>query len=132
MKLMGRHPELYNLSLGTRDNIVGQKKHCLSCMIANICLGARDMYNHALTKPTEAAGQSYHTDLLDPVRTLGIGQAKYVLAVVYEYTTIPACHSNAQKESSSLIACTAIRTRSCTSSSIVARWLTEAAHRKGW
>ena len=67
-------------------------------MIANICLGARDMYKHALTKPTEAAGQSYHTDLPDPVRTLGIGQAKYVLAVVYEYTrylhVIPTCRKS--------------------------------------
>ena len=45
MKLMGRHPELYNLSLGTRDSIVGQAKHCLGCMIANMRLGARAMYN---------------------------------------------------------------------------------------
>ena len=43
MKLMGRHPELYNLSLGTRDSIGGQAKHCLGCMIANMRLGARAM-----------------------------------------------------------------------------------------
>ena len=41
MKLMGRHPELYDLSLGTRDSIVGQGKHCLGCMIAKIRPGAR-------------------------------------------------------------------------------------------
>ena len=36
----GRHPELYNLSLGTRDSIFGQAKHCLCCMTANMHLGA--------------------------------------------------------------------------------------------
>ena len=59
MKVMGRHPELYNLSLGTRDSIVGQAKHCLGCMIANMRLWARAMYNHFLAKPAEAAGECY-------------------------------------------------------------------------
>ena len=36
MKIMGHHPELYNLSLGTCDSIVGQEKHCLGCMIGNM------------------------------------------------------------------------------------------------
>ena len=58
MKLMGRHPELYNLSLGTRDSIVGHAKHCLGSMIANMRLGARSMYRHTLNKLAEAAGES--------------------------------------------------------------------------
>ena len=85
MKLMGCHPELYNLSLGTRVSIVGQAKHCLGCMIANIRLGARAMCNHTLTKPAEAAGESYHADVAGAIRPLGIRQAKYILAVVDEY-----------------------------------------------
>ena len=36
MQLMGRHPELYNLSLGTCDSIVGLGKQCLGCMIASL------------------------------------------------------------------------------------------------
>ena len=72
MKLMGRHPELYNLSLGTRDSIVRQAKHCLGCMIANMRLGARAMYNHFLAKPVEAAGECYHADVAGPMRPLGI------------------------------------------------------------
>ena len=67
MKLMGRHPELYNLSLGTRDSIVGQVKHCLGCMIANMRLGARAMYNHVLAKPAEAAGECYCADVAGPI-----------------------------------------------------------------
>ena len=74
MKLMGRHPELYNLSLGTRDSIVGQSKHCLGCMIANMRLGARAKYNHFLAKPAEAAGECDHVD-----RPLGIGGANTFL-----------------------------------------------------
>ena len=58
MKLMGRHPELYNLSLGTRESKVGQAKHWLGCMIANMRLGARAMYNHFLAKPAEAAASA--------------------------------------------------------------------------
>ena len=86
MKLMGRHPELSDLSLGTSDSIVGQAKHCLGCMIANTRLEARAMCNHTLAKPAEAAGESYHTDVAGPSRPLGIGQAKFVLPVVDEYT----------------------------------------------
>ena len=86
MKLMGRHPELYNLSLGTRDSIVGQAKHCLGCMLANMRLGAHAMYNHFLAKPAEAAGECYHADVAGPIRPLGIGGAKYLLAVIDEYT----------------------------------------------
>ena len=44
------------------------------------------MYNHVLAKPAEAAGESYHADVAGPIRPLGIGQAKYVLVVVDEYT----------------------------------------------
>ena len=44
------------------------------------------MYNHALDKPAEAAGQCYHADVAGPIRPLGTGQAKYVLASVDEYT----------------------------------------------
>ena len=86
MKLMGRHPELYNLSLGTRDSIVGQAKHCLGCMIANMRLGARAMYNHFLAKPTEAAGECYHADVAGPIHPLGTGGGMYILAVADEYT----------------------------------------------
>ena len=43
------------------------------------------MYNHALIKPATAAGESYQADVAGPVRPLGIGQAKYVLAVIDEY-----------------------------------------------
>ena len=49
MKLMGRQPDLYNLSLGTRDSIVGQEKHCLGCMIANMRLGARAIHVYPRT-----------------------------------------------------------------------------------
>ena len=73
MKLMGRHPELCKLSLGTRDSIVGQAKHCLGYIIANMRLGACAMCNHTLTKPAEAAGQRHHTDVAAPIRPLGIG-----------------------------------------------------------
>ena len=31
------------------------------------------MYNHALTKPAEADGESYHVDVAGPLRPLGIG-----------------------------------------------------------
>ena len=86
MKLMGRHPELYNLSLGTCGSIVGHAKHCLGFMGANMRLGARAMYNHFLAKPAEAAGECYHADAACPIRPLGIGGAKYVLVVVDEYT----------------------------------------------
>ena len=86
MKLMGFHPEVYKLNLSTRDSIAGQAKHCLGCMIANMRLGARAMYNYALAKAAEAAGESYHADVAGPFCPLGIGQAKYVLAVVDEYT----------------------------------------------
>ena len=86
MKLMGRHPELYNLSLGTRDSIFGQAKLYLGCMIANMRLGARAMYNHALAKPAEPADESCHADVAGPICPLGIGQATCVLAVVDEYT----------------------------------------------
>ena len=82
---MGRHPEPYNLSLGTCDSSVGQVKHCLGCIIANMRLGARAMYNHFLAKPAEAVGECYHADVAGPIRPLGIGGAKYVLAVVDEY-----------------------------------------------
>ena len=44
------------------------------------------MFNHALAKPAEAARESYQADVAGPIRPLGIGQAKYVLAVVGEYT----------------------------------------------
>ena len=82
MKLMGRHPELYNLSLCTHNGIVGQAKNCLGCMIANMRLGAQAMYNHSLTNPAMAAGESHYADIAGPIRPLGIGQAKYILAVV--------------------------------------------------
>ena len=48
-------------------------------------LGARVMYNHFPVKPAEAAGECYHADVAGPIRPLGTG-AKYVLAVVEEYT----------------------------------------------
>ena len=86
MKLMGRQPELYNMSLGKRSSIAGQAKHCLGCIIANMRLGAHAMYSHALAQPAEAAVKSYHADVAGPIRPLGIGHAKYVLAAVDEYT----------------------------------------------
>ena len=86
-KLMG-DPDLHNLSLGTCDSIVGQTKHCLGCTIANMRIGARAIYNHTLTKPAEAAGESYHADVAGPIHPLGIGQAKHVLALVDEYTRL--------------------------------------------
>ena len=68
MKLVGRHPDLYHMSLGTRESIVAQAKHCLGCMIANMRLGERAMYNHFLAKPAEATGESYHADVAGPIR----------------------------------------------------------------
>ena len=55
-------------------------------MIANMRLRARAIYNHFLAKPAEAAGECYHADVAGPIPPLGIGGAKYVHAVVDEYT----------------------------------------------
>ena len=55
-------------------------------MIANMRLGARSINNQLSTKPAEAADESYHADVAGPIRPLGIGQARYALAVVDEYT----------------------------------------------
>ena len=95
MKLMGRHPELYNLSLGTRDSIVGKTTQCLGCMIANMRLGARAVYNDALTKPATAAGECYHADVAGPFRPLGIGQATWLLLSMSTHDT---CMSSQRAE----------------------------------
>ena len=77
-------------------------------MIANMRLGERAMYKHFLAKPADAAGESHHAGVAVSIRPLRIGLAKYVLAVVDEYTryshVIPERVRQPQKESGSLCA----------------------------
>ena len=72
MKLMRKHPDLYDLNLGTINHVVGQAKHCTSCLVANRPLGARAAYNHCLAKVATSPGECYFADVAGHFRPLGI------------------------------------------------------------
>ena len=72
MKLMRKHPELYDLNFGAINRVVGQAKHCTGCLVANRRLGARAAYNHCLVKFTTSSGECYFADVASPIRPVGI------------------------------------------------------------
>ena len=86
MKLLRKHPNLYDLNLGPVNRVVGHAKHCKGCLVANRRLGARAAYNHCLTKVATEPGKGYFADVAGPIRPLGIGGAKYVQVAVDAYT----------------------------------------------
>ena len=86
MKLMRKHPDLYDLNLGPVNRVVGHAKHCTGCLVANRHLGARAAYNHYLTKVATSPTECYFADVAGPISPLGIGRAKYVLVAVDAYT----------------------------------------------
>ena len=86
MKLMRKHPGLYDLNLGPVNRVVGHAKHCTGCLVANRRLGARAAYHHCLTKVATQPGECYFADVAGPIRPLGIGGAKYILVAVDAYT----------------------------------------------
>ena len=57
MKLMRKHPDLYDLNLGPVNRVVGHAKHCTGCLVANRRLGARAAYNHCRTKVATSPGE---------------------------------------------------------------------------
>ena len=77
MKLMRKHPDLYDLNLGPANRVVGHAKHCTGCLIANRRLGARAAYNHCLTKVATSPGECYFADVAGPISPLGIGVVTY-------------------------------------------------------
>ena len=86
MKLMRKHPDLYDLNLGPVNRVVGHAKHCTGCLVAIKRLGARAAYNHCLTKVATSPGECYFADVAGPISPLGIGAAKYILVAVDAYT----------------------------------------------
>ena len=86
MRLMRKHPDLYDLNLGPVNRVVGPAKHCTGCLVANRRLGARAAYNHCLTKVATSPGECYFADAAGPISPLGIGGAKYVLVAFDAYT----------------------------------------------
>ena len=86
MKLMRKHPDLYDLNLGPVNRVAGHAKHCTGCLVANKRLGARAVYNHSLTKVATEPGECYFADVAGPIRPLGIGGAKCILEAVDAYT----------------------------------------------
>ena len=86
MKLMRKHPDLFDLNLGPVSRVVGHAKHCMGCLVANGRLGARAAYNHCLTKVATSPSECYFADVAGPISPLGIGGAKYILVAVDTYT----------------------------------------------
>ena len=86
MKLMLKHPDLYDLNLGPANRVVGHAEHCTGCLVANRRLGARASYNHCLTKVATSPGECYFADVAGPISPLGIGGAKYILVAVDAFT----------------------------------------------
>ena len=86
MKLMRKHPDLYDLNLGPANRVVGHAKHCTGCLVANRRLGARAAYTHCLTKVATSPGECYFADVAGPINPLGIGGAKYILVAVDAFT----------------------------------------------
>ena len=73
MKLMRKHPDLYDLNLGPVNRVVGHAKHCTGCLVANRRLGARAAYSHCLTKVATSPRECYFADVAGPISPLGIG-----------------------------------------------------------
>ena len=86
MKLMRKHPDMYDLNLGPVNRVVGYAKHCTGCLVANRRLGARAAYNHCVTKVATSPGECNFADVAGPISPLGIGGAKYILVAVDAYT----------------------------------------------
>ena len=86
MKLMRKHPDLYDLNLGPVNRVVGHAKHCTAFLVANRRLGARAAYNHCLMKVATSQGECYFAEVAGPISPLGIGGAKYILVAVDAYT----------------------------------------------
>ena len=86
LKLMRKHPDLYDLNLGTIIHSVGQAKHCTGCLVANMRLGARAAYNHCLKKLATSPGECYLADVAGPIRPFDIRGAKYILVATDAYT----------------------------------------------
>ena len=86
MKLMCKHPHLYDFNLGPANRVVDHAKHCTGCLVANRRLGARAAYNHCLTKVATSPGEWYFADVVGPISPLGIGGAKYILVAVDAFT----------------------------------------------
>ena len=86
MKLMRKHPDLYDFNLGTISRVVGHAKHCTGCLVANSRLGARAAYNHCLVKVATSHGEYYFADVAGPIHPLGIGGAIYILVTVDAFT----------------------------------------------
>ena len=73
MKLMRKHPDLYDLNIGPVNRVVGHAKHCTGCLVTNGRLGARAAYNHCQTKIATSPGECYFADVAGPISPLGIG-----------------------------------------------------------
>ena len=86
MKLMRKHPDLYDLNLGPVNRVVCHARHCTGYLVANRRLGARAAYIRCLTKVATEPGECYSADVAGPIRPLGIGGAKYILVAVDAYT----------------------------------------------
>ena len=86
MKLMRKHPDLYDLNLGPISRVVGQAKHCTGCLVANMRLGARAACDHCLAKVATSPGECYFADVAGLIHPLGIGGAKYILVAVDAFT----------------------------------------------
>ena len=76
MKHMRKHPDLYDLNLGTVNRVFGQAKHCTGCLVPKRRLGARASYNHCLAKVVTWPGGCYFADVASPIRLVGVGGAK--------------------------------------------------------
>ena len=86
MKLMRKHPDLYDLNLGPANRVVGHAKHCMGCVAANRRLGARAAYHHGLKKVATSPRECYFVDVAGPINPLGIKGAKYILVAVDVFT----------------------------------------------
>ena len=82
MKLMRKHPDWYDLNLGTSSLVVGQAKHSTGCLVAN---RRRAAYHHCLTEVATSPGECYFADVAGPIRPLGFGGPKYILVAVDAY-----------------------------------------------
>ena len=71
MKLMRKHPDLFDLNLGPVSRVVGHAKHCTGCLAANRRQGARAAYNHCLTKVATSPAECYSADVAGPISPLG-------------------------------------------------------------
>ena len=73
MKLLRKHPHLYDLNLGPINRVVDHAKHCTGCLVANRLLGAHAAYKHGLTKNATEPGECYLADVPSPIRPWVLG-----------------------------------------------------------